>query len=95
MVARSRNRFFRPGQTNIGVPIIAVAENTTVLDVTAERLELAPVHRAANYVEAAGLLLALRHGITPAALRRPLATLRPARVGAIGEGKEDHAVIPV
>lgn len=65
-----------------GVPIIAVEENATVLDVTAEKLGLAGVHRAANYVEAAGLLLALRHGITPAALRRPLATLRPERTAA-------------
>jgi len=56
-----------------GVPVIAVA-NPCVLQVTAEALGL-KVLPAASYAEAAGLLLALREGIAPAALQRPLAAL--------------------
>jgi hypothetical protein len=61
-----------------GVPLIAV-DNPCVLEVTAAALGLqeagATVLSAARYSEAAGLLLALREGIAPAALRRPLAPL--------------------
>ena len=61
-----------------GVPLIAV-HNPCLLQVTAEALALdgaaAPVLPAASYAEAAGLLLALREGIDPAALRRPLPPL--------------------
>ncbi|MGB5136729.1 MAG: DUF3326 domain-containing protein [Prochlorococcaceae cyanobacterium] len=61
-----------------GVPLIAV-DNPCMLEVTAASLALAEagasVLPAAGYEEAAGLLLALREGIAPAALRRPLAPL--------------------
>jgi hypothetical protein len=61
-----------------GVPLIAV-DNPCVLQVTAAALALAEadatVLPAAGYQEAAGLLLALREGIAPAALRRPLTAL--------------------
>lgn len=56
-----------------GVPVIAV-ENPCVLSVTAEALGI-EVIRASNYSEAAGLLLALREGINPEALQRPLGRL--------------------
>lgn len=56
-----------------GVPVIAV-ENPCVLSVTAEALGI-EVLPASNYSEAAGLLLALREGINPEALRRPLGRL--------------------
>jgi hypothetical protein len=45
-----------------------------VLNVSAEALGL-PVLRAGSYAEAAGLLVALREGISPAALTRPLPPL--------------------
>jgi len=56
-----------------GIPVIAV-ENPCLLNVTAEALgfEVLP---AASYSEAAGLVLALREGISPAALQRPLPRL--------------------
>jgi hypothetical protein len=57
-----------------GVPLIAVAANPCVLDVGAEALGLT-VLPAAGYAEAAGLVLALREGLDPASLRRPLAGL--------------------
>jgi len=56
-----------------GVPVIAV-ENPCVLSVTAEALGI-EVLRASSYSEAAGLLLALREGINPQALQRPLGRL--------------------
>ena len=56
-----------------GVPVIAV-ENPCVLSVTAEALGI-EVIPASSYSEAAGLLLALREGINPEALQRPLGRL--------------------
>lgn len=58
-----------------GVPVIAVAENQVVAPVAPEALGL-PVLRVASYMEAAGLLLALREGLDPASLRRPLGKLK-------------------
>ncbi|MWA08353.1 DUF3326 domain-containing protein [Streptomyces sp. BA2] len=57
------------------VPVLAVRENTTILDVTADALDLPGVSEVANYTEAAGLVLALRGGISPETLTRPLRTL--------------------
>jgi hypothetical protein len=57
-----------------GIPVIAVA-NPCLLEVSAEALGL-EVIPAAGYSEAAGLVLALREGIAPSALRRPLPGLR-------------------
>ena len=56
-----------------GIPVIAV-ENPNLLAVTAEALDL-PVIPARSYSEASGVVLALREGIDPAALQRPLAAL--------------------
>jgi len=56
-----------------GIPLIAV-DNPGLLNVTAEVLGL-EVLSAASYSEAAGLVLALREGIAPAALGRPLPAL--------------------
>jgi hypothetical protein len=56
-----------------GIPLIAV-DNPCLLQVTAEALDL-EVLPAASYCEAAGLLVALREGLNPAALYRPLARL--------------------
>ena len=55
-----------------GVPLIAV-DNPCLLEVTAEALGLGAIP-ARSYAEAAGLVLALREGIDPGSLRRPLAT---------------------
>lgn len=54
-----------------GIPLIAV-NNPCLLEITAEALAL-PAIPARSYAEAAGLVLALREGIDPAALGRPLA----------------------
>jgi hypothetical protein len=56
-----------------GVPVIAV-ENPCVLQVTAEALGLEAIV-VSSYSEAAGVVLALREGLDPDALRRPLGRL--------------------
>ena len=59
------------------IPVILVRENTTELAITPDVLGLEP-HQywlADNYWEVAGLLLALREGIDPRLLRRPLPPL--------------------
>ena len=50
-----------------GIPIIAVKENTTVLDDPMPDFILVE-----NYLEAAGLLMSMRAGILPESVRRPL-----------------------
>jgi len=72
-----------------GVPLIAV-DNPCVLEVTAAALGLrdsgAVVLSATGYSEAAGLVLALREGIAPQALVRPLtpiSLLPPGRTAGV------------
>jgi hypothetical protein len=57
-----------------GVPVIAVEGNPCLLQVDGVRLGIRVI-TAASYAEAAGYVLALREGIDPAALQRPLPTL--------------------
>jgi hypothetical protein len=59
-------------------PLIAVGGNPCLLTVTGEALGL-PVLQANTYAEAAGLVLALREGLAPEALRRPLPGLSADR----------------
>lgn len=58
------------------IPIIAVKENKTILDVTHDKLNLKNTYEVDNYLEAAGLVQALRCGISIASLHRPLETYR-------------------
>ncbi len=63
-----------------GIPVIAVRANATILDVDARALGLSEVIEVANYAEAAGVILALRQGISLDSLARPMVTLgREAR----------------
>ena len=60
------------------IPLITVA-NPSLLTVTAQALGLqsyAQLLPAASYAEAAGLVLALREGVSPASLQRPLSGLQ-------------------
>ena len=67
------------------IPVILVRGNHTTGRVTPQCLGLAPeqlgpgrpVYTVASYAEAAGLLLALREGIAPAALMRPIQGIEP------------------
>lgn len=58
-----------------GIPLIAVRENRTILDLTNERMRMANVVEVDSYLEAAGVVVALRAGLSLESLRRPL---RPA-----------------
>lgn len=63
-----------------GIPILAV-HNPSQLEVTAEALGLKGVIHAANYQEAAGLVLSLREGLDPGAFHRPLGHTGPELIG--------------
>jgi hypothetical protein len=56
-----------------GIPLIAVKENETILDVTNAKMRMWNVVEVDTYLEAAGVLLALRNGISIESLRRPIA----------------------
>jgi Protein of unknown function (DUF3326) len=58
------------------IPLIAVTENRTILDVTNAKMKMANVIAVASYLEAAGVVLALRNGISLESLRRPIAGAR-------------------
>jgi hypothetical protein len=58
------------------IPVIAVRENRTVLNVTNEHMHFGNVIEVESYLEAAGVLLALRHGIALPSLRRPIGGAR-------------------
>ena len=57
------------------IPVIAVRENRNLMKNDLRALPWAPgqLHHAENYWEAAGIMTALRHGIDPSSVRRPLA----------------------
>ena len=63
-----------------GIPVIAVAANTTLLDVNASGLHLPNVVEVDSYLEAAGAVLAIRRGLSLESVRRPITSL----------GAEDH-----
>ncbi|MBK9168360.1 MAG: DUF3326 domain-containing protein [Bryobacterales bacterium] len=58
------------------IPVIAVRENRTILDVTKEPMRLPDVIEVNSYLEAAGVVLALRQGISIESLRRPIPAAR-------------------
>lgn len=64
-----------------GVPVILVKDNTTMYNITPEALQIETkgrqIYRVNSYMEASGLLLALRNGITPESTLRPLPQLKP------------------
>jgi len=59
-----------------GVPVIAVEENHTILDVNKLNCDLADVIEVRNYAEAAGIILALKSGLNLESISRPFETLR-------------------
>lgn len=64
-----------------GISVIAVRENTTIMNNRLEDLPWAPgqFYSVANYLEAAGLMLTMRAGICVDSIRRPLASVRCTR----------------
>ena len=58
-----------------GIPVIEVEENANLMrnDLSALPWRQGQFHRVANYWEAAGVMVALKAGVNPASVRRPLA----------------------
>ncbi len=54
------------------IPLIAVDENKTILGLTNKKMRMANVIEVRSYLEAAGVVLALREGISLESLRRPI-----------------------
>jgi hypothetical protein len=54
------------------IPLIAVEENETLLEVTNDKMGMRNVIPVRSYLEAAGVILALRQGISLESLRRPI-----------------------
>lgn len=54
------------------IPLIAVRENATVLNLTNQKMRMRNVIEVESYLEAAGVVLALRKGLSLESLRRPL-----------------------
>ena len=57
-----------------GIPVIAVRENSNLMNNDLDKLPWASdqFYRVENYWEAAGVMSALKSGITPSSMRRPL-----------------------
>jgi hypothetical protein len=55
-----------------GIPLIAVEENQTLLAVTNDKMRMRNVISVRSYLEAAGVILALKQGISLESLRRPI-----------------------
>jgi Protein of unknown function (DUF3326) len=55
------------------IPLIAVRENATILNVTNAKMGMKNVLEVGSYLEAAGVLIAIREGISLESVRRPLA----------------------
>ncbi|MGB9635600.1 MAG: DUF3326 domain-containing protein [Candidatus Micrarchaeia archaeon] len=58
-----------------GIPIIAVKENRTLMNVTPKKMRMKNVIIADNYWEVGGILAAIKEGIDPGMLRRPVKKL--------------------
>ena len=67
-----------------GIPVIEVEENANLMrnDLSVLPWRRGQYHRVANYWEAAGVMAALKAGINPASVRRPLAPVPVARTVA-------------
>jgi hypothetical protein len=67
-----------------GIPVVAVKNNTNLMknDLKALPFREGQLHYAANYYEAAGILAAMKAGVAPAALARPMQSMRIERAAA-------------
>lgn len=67
-----------------GIPVIAVRNNTNLMRNDLRALPFRPgqLQFAANYYEAAGILAAMKAGVAPSTLERPMRPLRVERIGA-------------
>jgi hypothetical protein len=67
-----------------GIPVVAVRNNTNLMrnDLRALPFRAGQLRYAQNYYEAAGILAAMKAGVAPSTIARPMQPLRIARVAA-------------
>lgn len=76
-----------------GIPVIAVRENRTLMrnDLTALPWSKGQLEIVDNYWEAAGVMLALKAGLAPASVRRPMTSVGIRAVGrAMSDGRSNE-----
>jgi hypothetical protein len=80
-----------------GIPVVAVRENRNLMRNHLSALPWADgqFHQVANYWEAAGVVAALRAGIEPESVRRPLAATALSSSAASGSGDVAHSALRV
>jgi hypothetical protein len=70
------------------IPVIAVHDNRTILNVTEQKLGLSNVIHVTSYAEAVGIVQALKHGISVQSISRPLRSLKPVSAGVPQDGRK-------
>ena len=79
-----------------GIPVVAVRSNTNLMrnDLRSLPFRAGQLHYASNYYEAAGILSAMKAGVAPATIARPMQPLRVEHVSAVvetnGHAKNGH-----
>jgi len=70
-----------------GIPVVAVRSNTNLMrnDLKSLPFRAGQLHYASNYYEAAGILSAMKAGVAPATIARPMQPMRIERVAATVE----------
>jgi hypothetical protein len=70
-----------------GIPVVAVRSNTNLMrnDLKSLPFRAGQLHYASNYYEAAGILSAMKAGVAPATIARPMQPIRVERVAATVE----------
>jgi hypothetical protein len=70
-----------------GIPVVAVRSNTNLMrnDLKSLPFRAGQLHYAANYYEAAGILSAMKAGVAPATIARPMSPIRVEHVSATVE----------
>ena len=70
-----------------GIPVIAVRSNTNLMrnDLNDLPFRAGQLLYAENYYEAAGIMAALKNGIAPASLERPMQSMRVERYSAVAK----------
>jgi hypothetical protein len=74
-----------------GIPVVAVRNNTNLMrnDLRALPFRAGQLHYAQNYYEAAGILAAIKAGVAPATIARPMQPIRIERVPAPAEAESE------
>jgi hypothetical protein len=72
-----------------GIPVVAVRNNTNLMrnDLRALPFRAGQLHYAQNYYEAAGILTAIKAGVAPATVARPMRPIRIERIPAPAENE--------